>query len=262
MTTTIARPAPEVRNLPAQWRRSFDITFGMFAYITKWFLLIIAVSAVLGAAIYAMVTTPSVSILQFGLQAGIWFPFSMMIMVAAYLPTLVMHGITRDNAARGAIVTALAAATAFAVGAVAAMLLERFAFDQFGWSAGAVSDTSIPALSNVPGTLIGLLALFTAANVSGLVVSITYYRVGALWGTVALPLTVSPVILTALFGMSPTQGWRPWVNTSAEDIPDLPAAFRFDLGVGQPLLSLALSALAILAFYRLTRTLTIHPKES
>lgn len=262
MSATVARPAPPPRTLPPQWRRTFIISFGMFTYVCKWFAAVMLLLAVLATGVYAAITTPTVSVLQFGLQAGIWFPFSMMIMIAVYLPVLIMNGITRKAAAQGAVATAVVAATLFAVGTVLLMLIEKLVFDQLGWVAGSVNNSGAPITSNITGTLIGLLTIYAAANISGLLISVVYYRLGALWGTIALPLTLSPLALTGLFGVSPSSNWRPWTAHGPEGLSELPAALRWDLGPAHPLLAVAIIAVAAFVFVTLTRRLTIDPKES
>lgn len=254
-TTTVARPAPPPRDLGPHWRRSFDMTMGMCLYVAKWFLLIMLVLGVGASLVYLYYATPEVSIVQFGRQAGLWFAFSLMIMCGVMTPTIIMNGITRAGVAVGSLLTALGLAALFSAGLVGLLLLERPLFEALGWRAGLADGGSVLATTQWPAQLLGLFLLYCAGNVSGLLVHAAYYRLGGLGGTVALPLSLSPVLLVAVLGTRPDAVWG-----SAQDA--LPGDLVLDLGVWHPLLAVAVIAVAALAHLRLTRTLTLAPKES
>ena len=86
--------------------------------------------------------------------------------------------------------------------------------------------------------LVSTTLLFVVAYVSGLLVGMTYQRVGGWWGTLALPLTAGPVLLVfALFaqdaGPFSTSAWfggdQPLLVASAATLLIAGAmAFAFD----------------------------------
>lgn len=252
---TVARPAPAPRTLGPHWRRSFDMTMGMCLYVAKWFLLIMLIVGVGAVLVYRYYTAPEVSIVQFGQQAGLWFGFSMMIMCGVMTPTYIMNGLTRSGSAAGSLVTAAGLAATFSVSLILLLLLERTLFGALGWSAGLADDPTESAASHALPLLLLLFLLYWAGNVSGLLVHAAYYRLGGLFGTAALPLTLAPVLLAALYG---TNAGTPW--GTAQDI--LPAALRLDLGAWQPALPLALIIVASAVYYRLTLTMALAPKEA
>ncbi|MFK5689798.1 hypothetical protein ACI3EY_09030 [Ornithinimicrobium sp. LYQ92] len=254
-TKTVARPAPEPQALGPHWRRSFDLTMWMCLYVAKWFLLIMLVIGVGVALVYRYNTVPEVSIVQFGQQAGLWFGFSMMIMCGVMTPTYIMNGITRSGAATGSLVTAAGLAATFSMSLVLLLMLERPLFGALGWRAGLADDPNEPAAGYALPLLLFLFLLYWAGNVSGLLVHTAYYRLGGLLGTAALPLTLAPVLLAAVYG---TNAGTPW--GTAQDI--LPTALSLDLGVWQPALPLALIIVASAAHYRLTITMALAPKEA
>ncbi|QFG68192.1 hypothetical protein [Ornithinimicrobium pratense] len=257
-TSTVARPAPAPQSLRPQWMRSFDTTMGVCLYVSKWFLLIMVGIAVVAALIMTRITTPEVSIVQFGQQAGIWFPFSLMIMCGVLTPTIVMHGITRRATSVGSVLTAVAMAALFTAAFAVFLVLERWIFEALGWQAGLASDPERLALGALAPHLPSLFLVFCAANISGLLVHTAYYRLGGLFGTAALPLTLAPVILVGALGGRPNSPGRPWGPA-----PDsLPGNLAVDLGLWHPVIAIAIITLAAAAYLLLIRTLTLSPKES
>lgn len=254
-TTTVARPAPPPRDLGPHWRRSFDMTMGMCLYVAKWFLLIMIAIGVTATLVYQWSSTPTVSIVQFGQQAGLWFGFSITLMCGVMAPTYIMNGITRSGTATGSLLTAAALAATFSLGLVLLLLLERPIFEALGWRAGLGEDPDVLAASHALPLLLFLFLLYWAGNVSGLLVHAAYYRLGGLLGTAVLPLTLAPVLLSALYGTNSSTPWG-----TAQDI--LPPALTIHLGAWQALLPLALIVVASLTFYRLTTTMALAPKEA
>jgi hypothetical protein len=171
-------------------------------------------------------------------QGPRWFLFAMsLIMVTGYLPAHVANGMTRRSFT--AALTAVMAVTSAAYGLL--------------WTLGYL----VEGLLSVGGPPAGVLALglqgvllFAVYAASGMLVGATYYRAGAWWGTLTLPLTVGPVLLAEV-----------WASGSrAADV--LPAAARAD---GLPmavasLLLLLLAAVLATAAHGLIRDVPIRTR--
>lgn len=257
--TTVARPAAPPRTLPPQWRRAFSLSSLIIVYVGKWFWAVIALCLAIAVGIAAWVGGTDASLAQFAQHGGIWFPFSLMIMLPPMLlSAVIVGGLTRDAFVKGTLLTAVGTAAGFSVLMVALLWLERWAFGALGWGVGRVEDLARPALESPPAHLWGLFLLYLVANVSGLLLSTVYYRYGALWGTVALPLTLAPIALVGLYGLDMDTMFRPWIQNTQ----DVPAWLSLDLGAFRPVLGLVLVALAAVAYARTMRTLAIHAKES
>lgn len=259
MSTTVARPAAAPRTLPPQWRRSYSFSAGVITYVGKWFWAVILLAVAAAFAVAAWLGGSDASFVQFAQHGGIWFPFSLMIMLPPMLlPAFVVGGMTRRAFATGTLLTALSTAAVFAVAMIALLALERWVFGLLGWQHGRVDELAAPALGAVPGHLWGLFLIYAVANVCGLLVSVVYFRYGGLWGTVALPLTIGPIALTGIYALDLESSWRPWIQGS-DGIADW---LLVDLGPLQPVLGLGLAALAALAYARILLTLPVPAKES
>ncbi|MET0789472.1 MAG: hypothetical protein ABWY33_09530 [Cellulomonas sp.] len=223
----------------------------MHLYLAMWFWVIVVVVATGALVVIDQVGTVQNSILAFARQGAIWFPFAVFIAItAAYLPVHVAAGLTRRSLALGSIVSA--AGTALANGIVfgGLLLLERAVFDALGWRWRILDEVSPSAVDAWTFVVVNVLT-FLVAYVSGLLVCLTYQRVGGWWATLALPLTAGPIFVVAALlaqdtGPFDTAGW---------------------LGGGQPLLvasalSLLIVAAMAFAFDRLTRGASVPSRTS
>lgn len=252
MMTTVTRPAPPARQLSAPWLRVYRWTLGMMVYLSMWFWAIVVGGAVLVMFTVSRWVTPEMSAMQFAHHGGLWFPFSISVILSAtLLPLSVANGITRRAYIQGAVATAVTTGVGFGVLMSISLVIERWIYARLGWFPGASNDSTVQALAGPFGSYAaGLVALYVAGTLSGLLVGIAYYRGGGWWGTLALPLTLSPIAVVGLLGIyQPTQ-WTPW------DV------VLVDLGAIRPLLAVAALVLAVVAFHLLTRRVPIHPKEA
>ncbi|MCK6210667.1 hypothetical protein KZX45_08955 [Georgenia sp. EYE_87] len=235
-----------------QWWRAASWMVRMHAYLGLWFWAIVLVVALTAAGVVSRVAQIEVSILQFAAHGALWFPFSLMItVVAVQLTAHVGNGMTRGSFVRAALLAA--AATGLTYGSVLAvgLAVEGAIYDGVGWPHLHVATTGPGADDVVAPWSLGLptsafvYAVRTAGGaVAGLLVGITYYRLGGLRGTLLLPLTVLPAIV-------------------GQD--DLAARAADAVGVSLPLYTLAtlaVLALAAWAFSRLTRNAPVaHPRS-
>lgn len=189
-----AAPRPPVRSavaVTARWLLRQHLRVALWAVI-------IALMAVTVAVVMVdRYGTVDISIVQFARQGFVWFPFAMaIVMSAGFLNVHVASGLTRWSLGRASIGVGVGLAGFYAVIMTAALQLERAIFGVQGWAhqltdgAPVVSDTS-----QIGWILVDLGLLFTAAQLSGLLVGISYYRLGPWWATLALPLTVGPVLV-------------------------------------------------------------------
>lgn len=139
-----------------------------------------------------------ISIVQFARQAFIWFPFAMAIGTAtAFLNVHVAAGATRRVLSAASLLTGVVTGLGYTLVMTAALQIERAVYGARGWtqqiteSAPAFQDTS-----QVGWIVTDLGLAFIAAQVAGLLVGTVYYRVGGWWGTLALPLTVGPLLVS------------------------------------------------------------------
>ena len=137
------------------------------------------------------------SVVAFGRQGLIWFPFSMaIVLLAAHLPVHVQMGRTRRVLGRATVNAALTMAACYAVAIVAVMQAERALYAWQGWPHAILDQNVFAADSSQVGLVLGeYLVASSAGLLCGHLVGIVYYRVGGWWGTLALPLTVGPILL-------------------------------------------------------------------
>ena len=237
MTVDVAR-APRVSSVraTAQWLLMMHLYLAMWA----WAMAIVVVT--LAIVVISVVGEVQNSILSFARQGAIWFPFSVFIAItAAYLPVHIAAGLTRRSLARGSILAAIGTGIAYGLVYNGLLLVERAVFGAMGWPwrvlEGMSPDTADPLAIATSTTL-----TFVVAYLCGLLVGITYLRAGGWWGTLALPLTVGPILVVSVLfayesGPLETSEW---------------------FGSGQPSLVAAAASLLIIAvqafaFDRLTR---------
>lgn len=227
-------------------RRTVRATAGwmlnLHLHLAAWFWGIAAVVLTTAIVIISRFDAPEHSVVAFSRQAALWFPFSMFIAVtAAYLPVHVAAGLTRRALSLGTLVAAVVMGAVYAVVFDGLLLTERTVFDALGWRWEVLGDL-VPYAADSNAFLVASGLTFGVAYISGLLVFMTYQRVGGWWGTLALPLTAGPVfVVSALF----SQDTGPF--STAEW-----------LGGGQPLLvataaTVLIAAAMAFAFDRLTR---------
>ncbi|WP_199423277.1 hypothetical protein [Actinotalea solisilvae] len=160
---------------------------------------------------------------HYGLRAGVWgtldtvprwFAFSLLVgQVAAGTAPHVANGLTRRAYSR--LIGLLALATAVAASVV--------------WSLGLAVENSLTS-RDLPD-LVPLVAEHAGATacyaVAGALVGAAYYRGGAWWGTLTLPLTVGPVLVVEAWTST---GWQGAVGRAA-GLPPAPEAVALLLPV-------------------------------
>ncbi|MFS0699034.1 hypothetical protein AB6N24_03570 [Cellulomonas sp. 179-A 4D5 NHS] len=253
-TTTLARPAVRRRTPTARTARHL---LTMLLYLAVWFwgiAVVVLTVAILLVDRFGDVTT---SVVQFARQGGIWFPFSLTIIIATtYLPTHVAAGMTRRAFATAALVASVVTAAVYAGVLTLLIQVERLVYERAGWT-HALTDIGLSATSS--GTAVDLgrlfldyLLMFGSGVVSGLLVGIVYYRAGGWWGTLALPLTIGPLFLvTALLASDAGPFDLAWVVE------------RLGPGGDDALARVSLCVLIIAAqaaaFHRITRRAALNP---
>src|SRR5690625_394856 len=215
-----------------------------------WALAVVLIAATI--ALIDAVGTVNVSIVQF-VRSGVlvWFLFALGISVASGgIGPHVANGMTRRSFTLGSIVAGLAAAILHALTAAGLVLLEGRLYARMGWDHDAA-----PGEEYVPGVwergvgplLLDHTLVTVAGLAAGLLVGMTYYRFGGWWGTVALPLTLLPIIYT-MFATSWSEApFVPW--------DDVPPGTAHVVGA-------AAAAAAVLAFAALTRRVPISRSEA
>lgn len=243
------------RRLPysrPQWWRAGAWMLGMHTYLALWFWAVVLCLAVVALVVLNQAGTVGVSVLQFAAHGALWYPFSLMITVAAaQITSHVGNGMTRRSFAQAALLAVVLVGLLYGVLTAVGLAVEGALYDRAGWPHAHVANTGesgdVRAVPWSEGVLVSAAtyAVRSAGGaVAGLLVGTVYYRLGALRGTLALPLTVLP----ALAGQ--------------DDLADVVAdALGLSLAA-YDLLNLAVVALAALAFWRLVRTIPIAPPRS
>ncbi len=217
--------------------------------VARWAFLTVVVLAGVAVALLAAFGTPEVSVVGFARQGLIWFPFSMAIaVIVGFVNVHVAMGQTRRALGRAAVLTAVTLAVVYAAGLVAVLQAERAVYAVAGWEHVILDDLAFVSDTSQVGLLFGeYLVAAAAGQLCGLLCGLVYYRYGGLRGTLALPLTVGPVVLVQA-GLS-------------ADVPFLAG----DLAVGTVGGGLARAALAVLvlaavalAFQLILRTTPIR----
>lgn len=114
---------------------------------------------------------------------------------------------------------------------------------------------------HVAGAAFGLFCYLVAVVVSGLLVGATYYRLGGWLGTLALPVTIAPLLLApAALGpeVSPALSFQ----VGAEPVSITGQAFAPSLAgtvTGGPALPLLAVVLAVALFHLVVRRVPIRP---
>jgi len=183
------------RHTSSSVRATASWLLGMNLFLAAWFwgMAIVVVTGAL--VVISMVGEVNVSIMAFARQGAVWFPFSVLIAItAAYLPVHVAAGLTRRSLALGSLVAAIGTALVYAAVFCGLLLVERAVFGALDWQWRIFDDVPL-ATTDMVTMLVSTVLLLVVANVSGLLVGISYQRLGGWWGTLALPLTAGPVVL-------------------------------------------------------------------
>lgn len=232
-----------------QWARAAATHLQVYLYLwmVGWAVVVVAVTVAI--AVIAMVNgSVPLSIAQFVRNGPlVWFLFAIAIMVTTmYLAPHVANGMTRRSFIRGSLVAATGNGLLHGVTAAVVVLVEGAVFDRLGWAHAAPEGQ--PGLWERGAGILLLDHTLTAlaGTVTGLLVGIAYYRLGGWWATLALPLTLSPILVLML-----TTSWRdapfaPW---------GLPPATAYAV-------TAVLTLAAALAFALLTRRVPIARTES
>ncbi|MBD3778209.1 MAG: hypothetical protein IE923_02945 [Micrococcales bacterium] len=182
-----------------------------FAPIAGIYAAIVVVVVVAVPLVVASVGHVEMSVVWFARQSGIWFPFSVLIGVAAaYPPVHVANGMTRRSYVRGALGAVVVIAAGLSVGMTAALLAERTWYRAMGWDWGLVDGWFAPS-EGLVAVFVSYLATYLVAHLSGLLVGTVYAVGGGWWGTLTLPLTVGPVLLVATL-VGDGGDWRPFAD--------------------------------------------------
>ena len=198
MTTTLARPA--VRPAVHAARRLLRTLLKP----TAWFWGILLAAVVVITAILGAAGVTRLSVVSFGRQAGIWFPFSLCVFIATtYVRVHIAAGMTRRTFVRAALAVALLVAVANAVLMSTLLLVERMVHGWLGWG-WVLQDAALdPSGGSWPTMLLDYGITYVVADLCGLLVGIVYYALGAAkgsmagvwWATALLPFAVAPIFL-------------------------------------------------------------------
>lgn len=249
--TTATQSQTSISRRPAQWQRAAKIQLGLLLNRGMWFFSIATFFMALSIVVVSRFGDPSLSFVQFAYQGTLWFQFAMMVAVFVWYATVhVANGLTRRSLTIGSLMAGLGSALFYAITITALLLIERFVFDQFGWSHLAADGSGEVLADGAWAYFYGAFLMFIASNLSGLLVVATYSRVGGWRGTLFLPLTVSPLLLMPLFVTSGA-GQMSFFDRSV-----------FDLGVLGSVIALAIIAIAAWAYFGLLRRIPIKAQTA
>jgi hypothetical protein len=239
-TTTPARLRGPVLHAAARMAR---LNLRLFV----WFWVLVVTAVVVGTVVLARVDGEvGTAVSLYTRQGVVWFPFSLAVLVvAAQLRVHVAAGRTRRTFVRASLTVAVGTGVAYAVALQLLVLAERAVHDAAGWG-WRIADPMLADERSPAGVLLAELVLFVvAANVSGLLVGVVYQRAPGWWGTLALPLTVGPLLGVALL---------------LDGAGGAPHVARTWSAAAPPLLGgVALVALMAAAYAAVVRTVAIRP---
>ncbi len=249
MTVTETRPAAGRRRGPLA--RTIGHLLGVQLYLGAWLWGIVALVAVVLTVVFDRVDRVEASTWETLDQGPRWFLFAMSIaLVVGYLPAHVANGMTRRSFTVALAATAAVTTVGYAGVTTLGYVVERAVFGARGWPTDPRGEhlfTSTDQLGAVAVENVVALAVYAA---SGMLVGASYYRAGAWWGTLALPLTVGPVLVAESVLRTG------WVGTALEPLTGgagLPAW----LGV---LLCLLLAAALVTATHATLRAAPVRTK--
>ncbi|QCB92483.1 hypothetical protein [Cellulomonas shaoxiangyii] len=167
------------------------------ASLSAWFWAVVVVGAVVGTLVLAVLDgRVDVSVVAVARHGGVWLLFALSIgLVTLHLPVHVAAGMTRRTFARSSVLTATVAGIGYGAVLTVLVLVERAVHTLLGWDT-RLADALLPGPHGTVGALLAeLVPVHLVASVTGLLVGSVYQRVGAWWGTLALPLTCLPLLL-------------------------------------------------------------------
>lgn len=181
-----------------------------FGQVAVWYWAIVLVVVVALPFVVSAFGEVGVSTIWFARQSGVWFPFSIMIVIATTYPQVhVANGMTRRSYVRGALLAACGAALAFSLLMAGGLMVERAWYGAMGWRWSLQDQGWFDPDVTFGSLLVAYLATFVVAYVSGLLVGTVYAAAGGWWGTLTLPLTAGPSLaMTILVGNS--NDWVPF----------------------------------------------------
>jgi len=198
MTTATPTAAPTARTRRrGPVARTVAHVGGVNLFLLAWFWAVVVPVAVLGTVVLARLNGEvDAAVVLYARHGAIWFPFSQaIIMLATQLRVHVATGRTRRTFVRASLVVAAGTGLAYALVLTLLAAVERAAHTAAGWG-WRITDPMLADESSPAGLLLAELTVcFVAANVAGLLVGIVYHRVRGWWGTLALPLTVGPLLV-------------------------------------------------------------------
>lgn len=206
MTATTARALPtgtQTRTSPTLHvaRRQGVAALRLAAWFWPIALLALAAATV---AVWVAAGRVDVSIAVHGRQALVWFLFSQAIQVAASYPRVhVAAGMTRRSLVRGTLLASGATGLAYALVLIGLVLVERWLHALAGWGSALREVQLAGERAPLWALPIDTVVLTLLAITTGLLVGITYQRWGAR-ATLALPLTVGPLLALLYLGIAPT----------------------------------------------------------
>lgn len=182
----------------AQVRRSLDrlMVVHLFVAACFWGAAVVAVALILALVDrFGAVTSSALGV---GSQVGMWFCFGVCVLVTTqYLPAHVAAGVTRRSFVVASLVSALLTAVVYAVAMTVLVQVERAVFGALGWAYEFPESQLFTSTDQLLAVFGQHLLVYSAGGLGGLLVGIVYYRTGAAIGTVALLVTVTPVLLVS-----------------------------------------------------------------
>ena len=156
--------------------------FWMNLYMAGWFWLMATIVITAALVVINVVGEVNTSVVAFARQGAIWFPFSVLIAItAAYLPVHVAAGLTRRSLSFGSLIGATGTALVYGGAFAGLLLLERAVFSAFGWQWRILDDITYTS-SGVGPVIVSTTLIFVVAYVSGLLVGMSYQRLGGWFG--------------------------------------------------------------------------------
>lgn len=153
--------------------------------------------------------TVDASALSVGSQVGMWFCFALSVLATTqYLPIHVAAGMTRRAFVLSSVVSAVLTAIVYAVVLTVLLQVERAVFGALGWAYSFPEGQMFTSTDQLLAVFGQLLLVFVGGGLGGLLVGIVYYRGGAAIGTLALLVTVTPVLLVAAIVRDGPPVWR------------------------------------------------------
>ena len=229
-------------------------------WIARWFWLGAALIATLVATTIVQFTPITKSVWENAAQWPRWWLFSMAIaIVTTTLPVVVAHGVSRRTGLRGVAVAAVLISLIWAGFMTVGHVVERVVYGWLGWPDTMASPHLFADGYDVLPMFVEYAVILLAYIVSGCLIGGLYYRIGAIRGTLALPLGLLPVFaIEALLGTGWYGGFM-YDRASEQD--------QHGLGLTPPplvimvLVALAGLALSALVVHLVLRDVPIHSKK-